>query len=70
MKTVPVFGTLQPVRFYEDDSIETVRQIVALHVASHPRRTCLKTITRRIQFIGPICFCVCRWTESESRKTD
>jgi len=45
MKTVPVFGTLQPVRFYEDDSIETVRQIVALHVASHPDRLFIEAKT-------------------------
>ena len=45
MKTVPVFGTLQPVRFFEDDSIETVRQIVALHVASHPDRLFIEAKT-------------------------
>ncbi len=38
MKTVPVSGTVLPVRFYEDDTIDTVRQIVALHVNSHPDR--------------------------------
>jgi len=38
MKTIPVSGTIQPVRFYEDDTIDTVRQVVALHVNSHPDR--------------------------------
>ena len=38
MKTVPVSGTIQPISFYEDDTIDTVRQIVALHVNSHPDR--------------------------------
>lgn len=38
MKTIPVSGTIQPVSFYEDDTIDTVRQIIALHVNSHPDR--------------------------------
>lgn len=38
MKTVPVSGTVLPVRFYEDDTIDTVRQLIALHVNSHPDR--------------------------------
>jgi hypothetical protein len=38
MKTIPITGTIQPVRFYEDDTIDTVRQIVALHLNSHPDR--------------------------------
>lgn len=38
MKTIPVSGTIQPVSFYEDDTIDTVRQIVALHMNSHPDR--------------------------------
>lgn len=42
MKTVPVSGTVLPVRFYEDDTIDTVRQIVALHVNSHPDRLFLE----------------------------
>jgi hypothetical protein len=42
MKTIPVSGTIQPVSFYEDDTIETVRQIVALHVNSHPDRLFLE----------------------------
>lgn len=42
MKTVSVSGTLQPVRFYEDDTIETVRQVVALHLNSHPDRLFLE----------------------------
>lgn len=42
MKTIPVSGTIQPVSFYEDDTVETVRQIVALHVNSHPDRLFLE----------------------------
>ncbi len=42
MKTIPVSGTIQPVSFYEDDTIDTVRQIVALHVNSHPDRLFLE----------------------------
>jgi hypothetical protein len=38
MKTVPISGTLQSVTFFEDDTIETVRQYVALAVSSHPDR--------------------------------
>lgn len=38
MKTVPITGTLQSVTFYEDDTIETVRQLIALEVESHPDR--------------------------------
>jgi len=38
MKTVPISGTLQSVTFFEDDTIETVRQHVALAVGSHPDR--------------------------------
>ena len=42
MKTIPVSGTIQPVSFYEDDTIDTVRQVVALHVNSHPDRLFLE----------------------------
>ena len=42
MKTVPVSGTIQPVSFYEDDTIDTVRQVIALHVNSHPDRLFLE----------------------------
>ena len=42
MKTIPVSGTIQPVSFYEDDTIDTVRQIIALHVNSHPDRLFLE----------------------------
>lgn len=45
MKTIPVSGTIQPVSFYEDDTIDTVRQIVALHVNSHPDRLFLEIKT-------------------------
>lgn len=45
MKTIPVSGTIQPVSFYEDDTIDTVRQIVALHVSSHPDRLFIETKT-------------------------
>ena len=38
MKTVPLSGTLQSVTFFEDDTIETVRQNVALATNSHPDR--------------------------------
>ena len=38
MKTVPISGTLQSVSFFEDDTIETVRQVVALAMGSHPDR--------------------------------
>jgi Asp-tRNA(Asn)/Glu-tRNA(Gln) amidotransferase C subunit len=42
MKTVPLAGTLRSVTFFEDDTIETVRQTVALAVASHPDRLFLE----------------------------
>lgn len=45
MKTIPVSGTIQPVSFYEDDTIDTVRQVVALHVNSHPDRLFLEVKT-------------------------
>ncbi len=45
MKTIPVSGTIQPVTFYEDDTIDTVRQIVALHVNSHPDRLFIEVKT-------------------------
>lgn len=38
MKTVPIAGRFQSVTFYEDDTIETVRQLIALEVESHPDR--------------------------------
>ena len=38
MKTVPILGTATSVTFFEDDTIETVRQTVALAVNSHPDR--------------------------------
>jgi hypothetical protein len=38
MKTVPISGTVTSVTFFEDDTIETVRQTVALAVNSHPDR--------------------------------
>lgn len=38
MKTVPISGTLQSVTFFEDDTIETVRQLTALAAGSHPDR--------------------------------
>jgi hypothetical protein len=38
MKTIPVSGTGTSVTFFEDDTIETVRQTVALAVNSHPDR--------------------------------
>jgi hypothetical protein len=42
MKTVSVSGTIQQISFYEDDTIDTVRQIVALHLGSHPDRLFLE----------------------------
>lgn len=45
MLSVPVTGTVLPVRFYPDDTIETVRQVVALHVNSHPDRLFLEVKT-------------------------
>jgi hypothetical protein len=45
MKTVPVAGTYLPVTFYEDDTVETVRQLVALHVDSHPDRLFIEVQT-------------------------
>jgi hypothetical protein len=38
MKTLPIAGTAQTVTFFEDDTIDTVRQWVALAVKSHPDR--------------------------------
>jgi hypothetical protein len=38
MKTVPIVGTATSVTFFEDDTIETVRQSIALAVNSHPDR--------------------------------
>jgi hypothetical protein len=38
MKTIPVSGTMQSVSFYEDDTIDMVRQLVALQVNTHPDR--------------------------------
>lgn len=42
MLSVPVAGTLLPVSFYADDTVDTVRQVVALHVNSHPDRLFLE----------------------------
>jgi hypothetical protein len=42
MKTVPLEGTMQSVTFFEDDTIETVRQTIALAVTSHPDRLFLE----------------------------
>jgi hypothetical protein len=38
MKTVSIAGTMQSVTFFEDDTIDTVRQLVALSASSHPDR--------------------------------
>ena len=45
MKTVPISGSLQSVSFFEDDTIETVRQRIALAVNSHPDRLFLEAKT-------------------------
>jgi hypothetical protein len=42
MKTVPIAGTMQSASFFEDDTIETVRQSIALAVNSHPDRLFLE----------------------------
>ena len=42
MKTVPISGTATSVTFFEDDTIETVRQTIALAVNSHPDRLFLE----------------------------
>lgn len=42
MKTVPVKGTGETITFFEDDTIETVRQMVALASNSHPDRLFLQ----------------------------
>ena len=42
MKTVSISGSLQSVTFFEDDTIETVRQTIALAVNSHPDRLFLE----------------------------
>jgi hypothetical protein len=46
MKTVPLSGSLQTVTFFEDDTLETVRQLVALAVGSHPDRLFLEVQAR------------------------
>lgn len=38
MKTLPVEGTLSEVSFYEDDTVERVRELVAIQKSSHPDR--------------------------------
>ncbi len=38
MNTVPISGTQRSVSYYADDSIEIVRQLIALEVESHPDR--------------------------------
>ena len=42
MKTVPLAGSTTPVTFFEDDTIETVRQTIALEMNSHPDRLFLE----------------------------
>jgi hypothetical protein len=38
MKTLPIAGKLAEVPFYEDDTIERVRELIAIHHGSHPDR--------------------------------
>ena len=38
VKTIPITGTMQSVSFYDDDTIDMVRQLVALQVRTHPDR--------------------------------
>lgn len=45
MKTVPIAGTFSSVSFYDDDTIETVRQLIALAVESHPDRLMIEVNT-------------------------
>lgn len=45
MKTVPITGTLQSVTFFEDDTIETVRQLIGLATGSHPDRSFIEVKT-------------------------
>lgn len=45
MKTLPITGTLRTVSFHEDDTIETVRQLIALSVNSHPDRLFMEVKT-------------------------
>ena len=45
MKTIPITGTHSSVSFFEDDTIETVRQHVALVVNSHPDRLFVEVMT-------------------------
>lgn len=42
MKTIPVKGTGESITFFEDDTIETVRQMIALTAKSHPDRLFLQ----------------------------
>ena len=42
MKTLPISGTMKTVSFFEDDTIETVRQLIALSINSHPDRMFLQ----------------------------
>ena len=38
MKTLPIEGTLTEVSFYDDDTIERVRELIAINQGSHPDR--------------------------------
>lgn len=42
MKTLPIEGTLTEVDFYEDDTIERVRELIAIRLGSHPDRLFLQ----------------------------
>lgn len=42
MKTVPISGTMRSVSFEDDDTIDLVRQLVALEMNSHPDRMFLE----------------------------
>ena len=45
MNTVPIAGTARSVSFFPDDSVETVRQLIALAVNSHPDRLFVEVST-------------------------
>lgn len=38
MKTLPITGTSKSVTFFEDDTIDTLRQLIGLQINSHPDR--------------------------------
>ena len=45
MKTLPISGTMKSVSFYEDDTIDVIRQLVALELGTHPDRLFMEVKT-------------------------